>query len=418
MDPFDSLDTAGRLAAALAIGLLIGLERGWSLRAEAEGRRVAGFRTFGLLGLLGGIAGLIGTLISPAVAVVLLAGAVATLVWGYIRDIDADGRVSATSAVAAIVTLGLGLLATTGYLKVAAATGAAMALLLSMRRELHRWLKGLSETEIRASVRFAVIAVAILPLLPDQAYGPYDAWNPRSIWLVVVLITGFSFAGYIAARRLGPERGTVATSAIGAIVSSTAVTASLARSLRTGGSPSSVNAGIAVASAVMFVRVLVLATVLAPFALRSLALVIGPATLLALLAGAGSLVRARRAQDGTVSIGNPFELLPALGFAIMVAVLALLTRWAEARFGDIGIAGVLAITGAFDVDAAIVTLGGLGPNALPPHEAGLVLAIPVLLNTAFKAAIVPALGGRGGWLAAAPLFASVMAGAAALALFW
>ncbi len=418
MNPFDSLDIAAKVAAALAIGLLIGLERGWSLRDEVEGGRVAGFRTFGLLGLIGGLAGMIGELINPGVAVVLLAGVVAILLWGYVRSVDADGRLSATTAIAAIVTVGLGLLATTGYLKVAAASAAAMALLLSMRRELHRWLKGLGEAEIRASIRFAVIAIAVLPLLPDRAYGPYEAWNPRSIWFVVVLITGFSFAGYIAARRVGPERGTIATAAIGAIVSSTAVTASLARSLRTGGSHAAVNAGIAVASAVMFIRVLILTAVLAPFALRGLALVIGPAAALALLAGAGSLVRARRAHDSAVTVGNPFELLPALGFAAMVAALALLTRWAEVRFGDIGIAGVLAITGAFDVDAAIVTLGGLGPKALPPHTAGLVLAIPILLNTGFKAAIVPVLGGRQGWLAAAPLLASLTAGGAALILFW
>lgn len=412
------VDIAGRLAGALAIGLLIGLERGWSTRGEADGTRVAGFRTFGLLGLLGGLAGVIGVEVDVTYAVVLLVGAVVMLGWGYAREAKLEGNVSVTSAVAALATLGLGLMATTGLLKIAAAVGAAMALLLSLRRELHGWLEGLSETEIKASVRFAVLAVAILPLLPDRAYGPYDAWNPRSIWLVVVLITGFSFAGYIAAKRVGPERGIIATAAVGSVVSSTAVTASLARSLRAGASPAAINAGVAIASVVMFGRVILLTALLAGFALPGLLLVIGPAAVVALLAGAATLVRAWHAGGASMKLGNPFELLPALGFALLVAVLALVTRWAEVRFGDIGIAGVLALTGAFDVDAAIVTLGGLGADALPIRTSGFVLAIPILINTAFKAAIVPGLGGRAGWLAAAPLAASVVAGLVALLVVW
>ena len=399
------------LAIALAIGLLIGLERGWSSRAEAAGTRVAGFRTFGLLGLLGGLAGFIGRWLEPVLAVVVLAGAVAALVSGYVREMRNDGKVSATTTIAGLMTLCLGAIATNGYALVAVAAAAAIMLLLASRRQLHGWVAGLDEADVHATARFAIISAVILPLVPDQRFGPFDAWNPRELWLVVVLVTGFSFAGYVANRHFGATRGTLATAAIGGMYSSTAVTAALSRRLRRPDEPAAVlAAGIALASALMFVRVLILTGVFAPSALPSLALVIAPGSLVALLAGAWLVRRAAEAADGgsaPVGTGNPFELLPALGFALLVASLALATRWAAARYGDAGVATLIVITGSFDVDAAIVTLGGLPHGTLAPWLAGLVLAGPVLVNTLFKAAIVLATAGpQNRRLAALPLVAS------------
>lgn len=409
------------LALSLAIGLLIGLERGWSSRADTAGSRVAGVRTFGLLGLLGGLAGVAGRWLAPVVAVVVLAGAVATLVLGYLRGMQAEGRVSATSTIAALMTLCLGVIATNGYAVVAVATAAAIMLLLASRHQLHGWVAELSEADVRATARFAIITAVILPLLPDQRFGPYDAWNPRELWLVVVLVTGFSFAGYIANKRFGATRGTLVTATIGGMYSSTAVTAALSRRLHSGDeSAPVVSAGIALASAVMFIRVLILTGVLATSALPSLAVALAPAALVALLASAWQIRRAARTTAsgaGPVGNGNPFELLPALGFAALVAVLALATRWAEANFGDAGVATLIVITGSLDVDAAIVTLGGLPRGTLDPWVAGLVLAGPVLINTLFKAAIVVATAGwRKGMLGAMPLLASAAAIVVSLAL--
>lgn len=401
------------LAVALAIGLLIGLERGWSSRADAAGTRVAGFRTFGLLGLLGGLAGLIGRWVEPILAVVVLAGAVAALVSGYIRNMRVGSQVSATSTVAALTTVCLGVISTNGYAVVALAAAAAAMLLLASRRQLHGWVAGLSEADVRATARFAIICAVMLPLVPDRRFGPFDAWNPRELWLVVVLVTGFSFAGYIANKRFGTTRGTLATAAIGGMYSSTAVTAALSRRLRGGSEPATVlSAGIALASTLMFARVLILTGVLASSALPSLAIVIVPGALVALLASLWLVRRADGAADGAGALGtaNPFELLPALGFAALVAGLALATRWAETVYGDAGIAALLVITGSFDVDAAIVTLGGLPRGTLDPWLAGTVLAVPVLVNTLFKAAIVlVTAASRTRLLAASPLLASAAA---------
>ncbi|WP_341534186.1 MgtC/SapB family protein [Sphingosinicella soli] len=400
---------------ALALGLLVGLERGWSARGEPAGGRVAGFRTFGLLGLLGGLSGV---MLAEArlPAVLLIAAAALALVAGYVRDMarDSGASVSATTTIAGLITLALGLLATTDHVLVASVSAGVMVLLLSMREELHAWIRGLTAAEVKAVARFALISIVVWPLLPDAAYGPYDAWNPRDIWLVVVLVSGLSFVGYVAAKRFGEVRGTLATAAAGALVSSTAATAALARRLAAGeDAPAPAIAGIALAGAVMMTRTLILAAVVAGFVVPMLAWVLVPGGIAALAATAFVMRNNRRAPSraAPMTSSNPFDILPALGFAALIAVAALFARWAEARYGDAGLGVIIALTGTFDVDAATVTLGALPAGSLDPVMAGIVLGIPVLLNTAFKAAICIALAGwRRGWPAAAALLFSFAAG--------
>lgn len=395
------------LGLALAAGLLVGVERGWSARGEQAGRRVAGLRTFGLLGLLGGAVGTIGLEVHPLLAIVVLAGAVAALLVGYARDMQIDGSVSATTTIAGFLTLCLGVLATNGYAALAVAAASAATLLLALRERLHGWVRGLSDTDIQATARFAILAGAVLPFLPDRSYGPYGAWNPRELWLVVILVTGFSFAAYVANRLVGPAKGTLATAGIGGLYSSTAVTAALSRRLRDTGSNSILPAGIALASAVMFVRVLILTALLTPFVLASVAAAVAPAAVVAVLLAAIAVRRSTEDPGGAVGDTNPIELLPALGFAAIVAMMALATRWAVIRYGDAGAGVLIAITGAFDVDAAIITLRGLPPHTLAADIAGLALATPVLLNTLFKAGVVVVgAGWSAGARAALPLFAA------------
>jgi len=412
------LEPLADLGIALALGLLIGVERGWSARGEPAGGRVAGFRTFGLLGLLGGVAGIM----QPAAslpAVLLIAAAALALVAGYVRDMAKSDNVSATTTVAGLVTLALGFLATTGSVLVASVSAGVMVLLLSMREELHAWIRGLTAPEVKAVARFALISIVVWPLLPDAAYGPYDAWNPRDIWLVVVLVSGLSFVGYVAAKRFGEVRGTLATAAAGALVSSTAATAALARRLAEGDDPPApAIAGIALAGAVMMARTLVLAGIVAGFVVPTLAWIAVPGGLAALAATAFVMRHNRHAPSraAPMTARNPFDILPALGFAALIAGAALFARWAEARYGEAGLGVIIALTGAFDVDAATVTLGSLPPGSLDPVTAGAVLGVPVLINTAFKAAICIGLAGwRKGWAAAATLMFSFAAGGIGLA---
>lgn len=281
-------------------------------------------------------------------------------------------------------------------------------------------LKGMTEKEIESIARFALVALVILPLLPDRNLGPYDAWNPRQIWMVVVVVLGLSFAGYVATRRLGPEKGIMITALCGSLVSSTAVTAAYARRLRQKDGPEApLIAGIALASLVMFVRVQLLAITLIPYTARSLALAMIPAlvvggltTLLAFRA------RSAEASAGEVELGNPLDFGPALLLAGLVAVMAIPARWALEQFGDQGIIVVLGLTGMWDVDAAVLTLAGMPRDILDGSTAGLALAVPVLANTAFKGALALGIAGprQQGWKASGPLFASVLASGAGIAV--
>lgn len=241
-------DQAVRLGAGLAIGALVGLERGFSLRDERDGSRVAGVRTFTLMGLVGAMAGLVGTA-QPIVAGALIAAAVSVLGFAYVPQLKVRG--DATSPIAAIVTIAAAFLAGSGDVGLGLAVGAIVVVILALRADLHGFVDRLDEKDIRALARYAVIALAVLPFLPDRAMGPYDARNPARLWWVVVLVTGFSFAGYVANRVFGAQRGTIATAIIGGAYSSTAVTQSLAQRMGSGESGSAEPAGIALASAVM-----------------------------------------------------------------------------------------------------------------------------------------------------------------------
>ncbi len=383
------------LGIALAVGLLIGVERSWQLRGKAAGTRVAGFRTFGLLGGLGGLIGLSARNFHPLVPVVLLTGVVIVLVAGTLKTMADPGGLSATMFITALVTICLGMLATSGQPAIAMAAAAVTTLLLSFRDKLHGVIAQMGEGDIQALARFAIIAGAILPFLPSGRFGPYDAWSPQQLWMVVVLVTGFSFAGYIANRLIGARYGTLATAVIGGLYSSTAVIMSLSHRLRKETEArSALWAGIALASAVMFLRVLVLTAVLAGFAFLPLLSVIGPAAIVAIAIGF-LLTRKSKSQvsEQPVQPGNPIAFLPAIGFLLLVAIMAVATRWAETQFGDAGIATVLIISGSFDVDAAIVTLGGLSAATLTPEIAALVVAASVFINTAVKTGIVAIFAG-------------------------
>ena len=269
-----------------------------------------------------------------------------------------------------------------------------------------------------AIARFALIALVILPLLPNDPIGPFGAWKPRQLWLVVVLVSGFSFAGYAGVKLLGPSRGVLATAAAGAMVSSTAVTASLGGKLRDGtNDPALLNAGITLASAVMFTRVMILTATLAGFALPTFALLATPGLLVS-LAGTALILRRRdrtvaAAADG-VQLRNPFDIGPALALMALTMVLTVVARWMLERFGDAGLATMLAISGTIDVDSAIITMGNLPTGTLAAQMAGIVLLPPVLLNTLFKTATLWGLAGRKGWPAMATMLASAVAALAPL----
>lgn len=390
------------LLLALAIGFLIGVERGWRQREEEAGARVAGIRTFSLVGLTGGIVGLLVTGQLRPLALLLAGGVILALLVGYAADMRRDDNVSVTSTLAAVTTLGLAACATTGHMALASVGAGAMAILLGSREALHRAISFTSEDDLRALLRLVLVVFVILPLLPDAGMGPFGALNPRRLWMVVVITGSIGFIGYILARWLGSRRGALVTAVVGALVSSTAVTLDSARRIREGSGGPADEAAVAIASLMMFGRALLLVGILAPFAFGAMARLLGPASLLGLVFAAGLLFRIRGTQ---AAAAEPRVRPPGLGlaflFAATVAALALASSWAQVRFGGGSGALVIALGGTADIDAAIAAVGALPPGTLPVRSAALALAAPVLFNTLFKLGILLVVGGRRrtGWAA-------------------
>jgi len=405
------------VGTAVACGLLIGIERGFKLRGIRQGARVAGVRTFTLLGIVSGIAGLVGSSGQPFASGALILGAAALLAIGYANRPALKSRPDATTPVAGMATLGLGFLAGSGNPGLAIAGASLATVVLALRNELHGLIDRLDEDDVKALARYAVIAGAVLPFLPNGHYGPLGAWNPQKLWLVVVLVTGFSFLGYVANRIFGERNGTIATALIGGAYSSTAVTQSLAQRLgseqRAGAEP----AGIALATAVMYLRVVLLVGILSTRTLVPFALLVAPAFVVSAAAG-WWLYRKAPKCDAPTPPGNPIAILPALGFLTFVAIAAVAARWAAGRFGEQGLAGLLLIVGSTDVDTAIITLGGLDPKAIGASLAALALAGTVLVNMAVKLGITLAYARAKGYSAALALGASMLALAASLAIGW
>ena len=404
-----------RVGVGLMVGILVGLERGFKLKDQPDGRRVAGVRTFSLLGLGGGIAGLVGSMGQVAVAAVMMLGAIGMLAIAYAPRLTAKG--DATSPIAAIATLGIAYLSGNGLVGLALAAGAMVVLILAMRDEFHGFVDQLDERDIKSLARFAVISLGVLPFLPDAAYGPYGAWNPSKLWWVVVLVTGFSFVGYLANRIFGARHGTIAPALIGGAYSSTAVTQSLAQRLGTKEAGGAEPAGIALASAVMYLRVLVLVAVLANRMLAPLAVIIAPALVVAWAAGWWLYRNAPKDDQGTPP-GNPIALLPALTFLLFVAAAAVAARWAQGQFGEQGIALLLFLMGSMDVDASIVTAGGMPEASIGAGLAAIAIGGTVVANMAVKIGVTLAYARGKGTSAAIALGASTLALALSIAVAW
>lgn len=411
----DWISEALSVGTGLAAGALIGVERGWKLKSAKPGTRVAGVRTFSMLGLTGGIAGLLGALGQPLAGGGLAAAAAALMVIAYSKELRSQR--DATSAVAALATIAIAFLAGSGAPGLAIACATIAVALLALRDELHGFVDRLEAEDVKALARYALIAGAVLPFLPDGHYGPYGAWNPQRLWLVVVLVTGFSFLGYVANRLFGERHGTIATALIGGAYSSTAVTQSLAQRLGSAQRGGAEPAGIALATSVMYVRVILLVGILATRVLVPFALLILPALLVGAAAGYW-LYRKAPTHAGPAPPGNPIAILPALGFLAFVAIAAVAARWAEGRFGEQGIAGLILITGTMDVDTAIITLGGLGPKTIGAELAALALAGTVLANMAVKLGITLVYARGKGLSAAMALGASMAALAASIVIGW
>ena len=414
-----STEPLAALAAALAVGLVIGLERGWRDRERAAGGRVAGWRTFSLMGLFGGV---LGACVEAAGAWPLAAGllGLGLLAWqGYRESVRSSGSLSATSAVAQMLTFALGALATLGMPVAAVAAAVVVAVLLDLRSTLHRWLLLIQRRELSAVLQMLVLSLVVLPLLPDHAVGPIAMLNPYRLWWAVVLVAGLSMCGHVAMRATGLQRGLLWTGVLGGLASSTAATLALARQQRTQPAllaPAA--AGACCACAVMAVRVALLLLVMAP--------ALGLALLWPLLAAGGTLLLfglwhwRRRGPTAADPGGDlpPFELSAALGFGIYLALVTVLVDLARERLGETGLVASALLAGLADVDALSISMAqahDAGHVATP--LAALAVGAAVVSNLVAKAVLARTAGGPAFGRAVALGYAGAVAAALPVAAF-
>lgn len=398
------------LATSLALGLLIGLER------ERHPDAKAGLRTFGLVALFGALCALVGERIdSPLVVGIGLVAVAAMIIGVHLLD-DDDRDAGTTTIVALMVCYLLGVLVWVEQEGVAVMLTVVVTLLLYFKTELRGITQRMERRDTVSILEFAVLTFIVLPILPDEAYGPYGVLNPFEIWLVVVLISGVSLAGYIAMRIVGPRHGAALVGLFGGLVSSTATTLVYARH---GGKDAALRdmaaTVIVLANVVLLVRLALLTAVVSPGMLPSVL----PALAAGLVAGmvvlaARRVLRGGSSQPPMPDVKNPTELGTALGFAAVYAVVLMLAAWLSDVAGHAGLYAVALASGLTDVDA--ITLSTLRLHDKGAVDAGpvlVVIALAVLANTVFKLGLVLASGGKALFARCAGPMAAV---AAALAI--
>ncbi len=397
MNGYEVPPGAPGLVAALAVGLVIGLERGWHDRELPEGGRVAGLRTFALTGLLGGVLGHLQPDFGAWPLLGALLGLALLLTVSYARNAKLSGNLSATTPVAMLLTLVLGAFAAHGNITLALSAAVVGAVLLDLKPTLHGWLRLIDHRELTASLQLLVLSMVILPYLPNTGLGPYAALNPYQLWWAVILIAGLSLTGHFAMRITGAQRGVLWTGILGGLASSTATTLALARYARE--QPSLTGAAVAgtlASCGVMFFRMVVLLGVIQPALLSTFgsALVVTGVALLCIALWGWRKLDRTVVGEGAVGAMAPFDLGTALGFGVLLAVMSVLVPAAKQWLDTSGLYVLSAVSGLADVDAILISVARLhGAGGLSTGATVTALGLATLANMVAKVGIAWTTGG-------------------------
>jgi uncharacterized membrane protein (DUF4010 family) len=400
----NAAEIVGLLIAALG-GAAVGLERQWSGHAAGPAARFAGIRTFTMLGAVAGFSGWLWAAGVTAPAAILFAGAVTVVAAAYVAGSRQD--IDGTTEVAALVVLAAGVLAGMGSIRLASGIIALETLLLIEKSRLHALVQRIDDVGLRSGVRFAVMALVILPLLPEGPFGPIGEVRPRELWALVLFFSGLSFAGYVARRVVGPGHGYFVTGLLGGMVSSTNVTFTFARTSRADPEADRALAlGAVAANTVLYPRVLIATAILNPAVVPPLVLyLVAPALVALIVAAAGALQSPAKAAPD-VSMRNPLQLAGALQMAVLFQVVLLVVHIAREAWGTSGVLTTAAILGLTDVDALTVSMTRDVAQTVSQAIAATAIAVGVLANTGMKLGLAVFFG--------SPRFRALAGGALAL----
>jgi len=404
------LHELGRLSpflVSLAIGLLIGLER------ERNPSARGGLRTFALVALSGCLAAMISALTaSPWIlaAGLLIFGAM--MVASYYRD-PPEGDPGTTTIAAVVVCYGLGVLTWLGEEQIAIVMAILTTLLLYFKPELRLVSHQITRRDLLSVLQFCILSFVVLPLLPDQGFGPYAAINPRHVWWMVILVSGLSLAGYAALRIAGPGRGGLLTGLFGGVASSTATTLAFARRAKNDPTQISQSARIIlIANTILLLRIALLVVAITPALVTHIALPLSGA----FSAAVAYLIWQRRNSDNgpvevSLDIQNPAEISAAMTFGLLYAAILLASAWLTDSVGQQGIYALAAVSGLTDLDAiTLSTLHMAKLGSVDGQTVALVIAIALCANMLFKGSLAWIIGGRELARRVAPGYAVTLAG--------
>jgi uncharacterized membrane protein (DUF4010 family) len=398
MPPVVDLEAVWNFATALLIGALLGIERERHKREHDE-QTIGGLRTFILFALIGALGGWLSlALESPWILAAALLASLAPVLAGYVISArtqpDALGLTTELAAVAACL---LGAMTTLGYRELAVGLGVTVAAVLAYKQPLHGMVQRLDREDVYAGLRLLIATFIVLPLLPDRPIDPWGALHPRSLWMLVLLISSLSLVGYVATRLLGANRGIPLTGLTGGLVSSTAVTLAFARQSRDpayAGAIPALAGGILLAWAVMFVRVVVEVLVVNGSLLGAVAPPF--AAMATVAAGAAWYLRGRSAGEDRIAgvpLKNPFSLTAAMRFAAFFAAVLLVVRLVQLHAPGQGVYLVAALAGTTDVDAITLSMAQYARSG-SAEVAVQAITLAALTNTLVKTGMVVVLGGK------------------------
>lgn len=406
--------TTIRLAIALLLGAIIGLERGWEARDQKSGERIAGIRTFALVGLLGGISAVLAREITQWAFPVLLVSVVAMGIVAYSERLAHIRNFSITGMVGMVLTFCFGAIAVAVDPVMATASAVITAIILDNKEEIHGWVHRLKEHELDAALKLLLISVVMLPLLPNERLGPGGVLNPREIWWMVVMIASISFVGYFAIQVGGTRKGILFTSLFAGLSSSTALTLHFSRqSAQNPQLSGQLAAGILIACGTMFPRILAYCYVINRELLPSL---IWPVLIMTVLLYGPALFIWRR-HSGKLDVSqptlnqNPLDLTSALVFGLLLTAILLLGEFLKNWLGDAGIYVLAASSGVADVDAITLSLTRMSVDKLAMNTAVIGIVIAAATNNLIKAGMAGVIGNRHtGMMVAIPMALSLIAG--------
>lgn len=376
------------------MGLLIGAERE-RRKQERPSPTAAGIRTFTVTTLAGAVSLMVGGTALLAITTAAVATLAALSYWRGKGESDPG----ITTEIALVLATLLGALAVPQPM-MAASVGVVVAILLAARTPLHNFVgKRLTADEIRDALILAGASLVVLPLLPDRAMGPYEALNPRSIWLVVILLLGIGAAGHVAIRTLGARFGLpVAGLAAGFVSSSAAIGAMSARAAKTPAVLAGAIAGAVLSTVATIVQMAVVIAATSMATLQAMAAPLICAGLAAVAYGAVFTVRALRQPQAEEDVdpGQAFSISTALMFALILSVILVLSAALGAEFGAAGATAAAAAAGLVDTHAAAISIASLA-NArhMTPGEAVLPILAGLTTNTVTKIVLALSGGHRG-----------------------